>query len=547
MILPAHRPTESILPWALLGGTLLGLSFPPVPAGLLAAFAFVPLLVALRAIDGYGRAFRLAWLTFGVFNLVTLYWTGGFVHAKDPYMMVAGGLLLIVHPLFFTLPVLGWMFLRVHFGFRRALAAFPFVWISFEYLHSLTQIAFPWLILGNTQTYDLAAIQMSSATGVYGVSFWLCVLNVLCFRIYENLVHDRKGMTSAPTLALLAAVAVVYVGPKIYGHWVLSGHGGSAGEPVPVRVGVVQPNIDPFEKWQENGEGQISELQQLTAKFAERHVDLVIWPETAIPFFILHPNNVSALDRLRRQVDSMRISLLAGFPDIRYYGDKEIAPKSSKVSRSGQRFDTYNSSLLLEPNSDLIQKYSKIVLVPFAERVPFSEELSLLNAMEWNFGLGGWEIGSDTTVFSFRTDRDHEVHFSNLICYESIYPGFVASFVRKGAGFLTVMTNDSWWGNTSGPYQHVQFAALRAVENRRWIVQCANGGISCFIDPFGRILKATPMFTRQTMTMDVPLHDELTFYTRHGDWFAQACLVLALFAFAAAAGTKLYRVIRSKE
>jgi apolipoprotein N-acyltransferase len=239
--------------------------------------------------------------------------------------------------------------------------------------------------------------------------------------------------------------------------------------------------------------------------------------------------------------------LFTGVPDIRYYQPGEIIPGSSKVAANGQRYETFNSSMLLQPNVAEIQKYAKILLVPFAERVPFSEELSFLNAMKWNFGLGGWGIGRDTTVFQFHAKNIPEVRFSNMICYESVYPGFVASFVRKGAQFLTVITNDSWWGNTSGARQHEQYAVVRAVENRRWIARCANGGISCFIDPFGHTMQPTEMYTQSTIVENIELRNDLTFYSRHGDWLAESCLVLSLFFLTAAFGKKVYYNIRSKE
>jgi len=136
------------------------------------------------------------------------------------------------------------------------------------------------------------------------------------------------------------------------------------------------------------------------------------------------------------------------------------------------------------------------------------------------------------------------VRFSNMICYESVYPSLVSSFVRNGAEFLTVITNDSWWGNTSGPYQHRQIAILRAVENRRWIVQCANGGISCTIDPFGYLVMEQPMFTQAVATTSVEREQEMTFYAQHGDWFAELCTMLSVFFVIGAFGSKMYVRIR---
>ena len=124
--------------------------------------------------------------------------------------------------------------------------------------------------------------------------------------------------------------------------------------------------------------------------------------------------------------------------------------------------------------------------------------------------------------------------FSTMICYESIFPGFVARFVRDGAQFLTVITNDSWWGNTSGPYQHIAIEAFRAVENRRWLVQCSNGGISCCIDPTGEVRYATDMFIQTSFIAAVVPGTVLTFYSRYGEWFAGMCLWIAGLTLAGA-------------
>jgi apolipoprotein N-acyltransferase len=197
--------------------------------------------------------------------------------------------------------------------------------------------------------------------------------------------------------------------------------------------------------------------------------------------------------------------------------------------------------MLLQPGSDSVQKYSKMKLVPFAERVPYADKLSfLVDAVQWNVGISGWGIGKDTTVFLLR-DGDHPTKFSGMVCYESIYPDLVAAFVRKGAQFLVVITNDSWWGNTSGAYQHLHYASLRAIENHRSIARCANGGISCFIDPYGRISEARGLYTQSTLVGDVQLSEAETFYSRNGDVFAKACTGIGLLAILWAFVGKLRR------
>lgn len=524
---------------AIVSGIMLGISFPPFESGVPALFAFVPFFLLFESIEEFGSGIRYAYLTFLVFNFITLYWTGGFVHGEDLYMMIAGGLLVVCHPLFFCLPVIAWIVVRRTFGFKFAILVFPFLWVAFELMHASSQFGFPWLILGNTQTYDLAIIQMASVTGVYGISFWILCINVMAFILLAKLATRTWRPFSPGTIVLTVAIVLVYLAPKIYGSIVLGSKetlrsGGS------LPVSVIQPNIDPFEKWEGNAARQLAILQRMTDSAASAHPGLIIWPETAVPFYILHPRNTSSFMELQRKVDASGVPLLTGIPDIYSFklGDKITG--STKTTPTGEQYETYNSSMLLRPGSEEIQKYAKIILVPFAEHVPFSELLGFLNAAQWNFGLGGWAIGKDTTVFKL----DGGVRFSNLICYESIYPAFVASFVKGGAQFLTVITNDSWWGRTSGAYQHVQFASLRAVENRRWVVQCANGGVSAFVDPWGSIHHPTSMYEATVISAAIPLLHELTYYTRQGDWLAEFCAILTLLLLVAAASQRFYRRYR---
>jgi apolipoprotein N-acyltransferase len=541
-----NSKNSSLWVLALSTGLLLGLSYPPLPFGWLAFIAFAPLFRLLEKIDSYSKVLRFGYLTFLILNVITLYWTGGFTHGKDWYMMVAGVLLLLVHPFFFCLPLLPVVAIRRTFGFQVGVLTFPFLWTSFEYLHSVTQISFPWLMLANTQTYDLPALQFASITGAYGITFWILLINVFVFLLSRQIVSGRWKILSTRVILGLASILLLYILPKWYGSKRLSENAPESARRS-IRIGCVQPDIDPFEKWQDDPEYSLSILTGMTRKLGRQPVDLILWPETAITCFILDQNNQFFYSMVRQVVDSLNIPLLTGIPDIAYYSKHDIIPKSSKQTKAGEPYDTFNSSLLLIPRSNSLQRYAKIRLVPFAERVPFSEELSFLNAMKWNFGLGGWGIGRDTTVFRFTQKDGEEIQFSNLICYESIYPGFVASFVKKGAEFLTVITNDSWWGNTSGAYQHERCSVLRAVENHRWLLQCANGGISCAIDPVGRIVKSTEMYSQTTLVQEITLENDFTFYTLHGDWAAELILIFAGFIVMSAIGTEVYVHLRKNQ
>ena len=179
--------------------------------------------------------------------------------------------------------------------------------------------------------------------------------------------------------------------------------------------------------------------------------------------------------------------------------------------------------LLFSPYTLNIQRYGKMKLVPFGEKVPFSDQLPFLAKLfSWGVGISGWNVGRDTTIFKFNiivhkdsSTAKYDLKVNSLVCYESVYPYFVTDFVKKGADLITVVTNDSWYGKSSGPYQHKEIAVLRAIENRKSVIRDANGGISCIIDPLGRTLMQSQLFTKTVLIGDVPIQEGETFFTRY--------------------------------
>jgi apolipoprotein N-acyltransferase len=526
-----------------LSGAMLGFSFPPSTLGILACFGLVPLLIVLADIEEIGRALRYSYVTFFVFHLITLNWTGGFSHGNDPYMMIAGSITILAHPFFYFIPVAAYLFVRRKLGDRAALAALPFLWVAYEYSHSLTEWSFPWLTLGNSQTYDLVRIQFISATGVYGLSVWILLMNVLGFLLYSQLARADGSFRSRGVVGLIGLLVTVYLLPLVPGLLVLSG-ADAAREREPetagpsITVGIVQSNVDPWKKWSVSGFDvlrlYVGMTRSLVHAASPRRPDLILWPETAVPYLILTEQNQFLLSDLRSRLDSIGVPVLTGLPQAVFYRNPADAPPSAKtIQRTGERYDAFNAAALLDPGSTKVQWYGKMKMVPFAERVPYADVFYALDFLRWDVGIGGWQIGRDTTIF---TERKTGAKFAAMICYESVYPDLVAAFVRKGAEFVSIVTIDSWWGRMSGAYQHHQFAILRAVENRRWIARCAVGGISCFIDPYGRTYDDTELFTQATLVRTIGRRTGLSFYSEHGDWLGLTCAWLSCAFLAAALG-----------
>jgi apolipoprotein N-acyltransferase len=243
--------------------------------------------------------------------------------------------------------------------------------------------------------------------------------------------------------------------------------------------------------------------ERLSLKVAEQHPDLIIWPETATPFFFQQAREYQPM--VLDIPNKTNAFLLFGSP-------------SFKVERG--KMNHYNSAYLASPSKEIIGKYDKIHLVPYGEYVPLGEILSLGSLGE---GIGNFKSGKVIYNFSIPQGK-----FGVLICFEIIFPDLCRRFVKSGADFLVTITNDAWFGRTSAPHQHFTMAVFRAVENRVFIARAANTGITGFIDPRGKIVKKGEIFTEEAMSETIRLSKRKTFYTLYGDVFAWVCSGLSL-------------------
>ncbi|MBM3162628.1 MAG: apolipoprotein N-acyltransferase [Chlorobi bacterium] len=515
------RPGFSLLP--LLGGVLLGISFPSYPfirLELLAWIALAPLLLSLQEEESFAKAYRKVWFCMLIFSSITLWWVC--------LATLPGGLLTILAQSFFlTAPFIAFLLVKRRKGFRPALFSLPFFWTAWEWAYMQQDLSLGWLTLGNSQAHLTGMIQYADITGVWGISFWLLSFNVLAVLVWSE---KRRG---AVPRRLLVAMTVLVVAPLLYAWAVFRDPRAGADTSGSVRVALVQPDIDPFRKWQRYNIADIMEIHYLLTSrtVLQDAPELVIWPETAIPFQILDSTYSGYLQSLRLSLREWRVSLLSGFSDIEYYHPDSAEVKSGRAkydSTSSRFFQTYNASMLLTPDFRKPQIYHKIRLVPFAERVPYVEYFPWLDRFTFSLaGITSWGKGTRSTIMEFDSRSNGRVKTANLICYESIFPGLVSEFVRNGAEFLTLVTNDGWYATSYGPYQHAAIAKLRCIENRRALARCANTGITAFIDRFGRVYREIPWWEERTLAADVPLENRLTFYTRYPDLFPKVLSVLS--------------------
>lgn len=490
-----------------LSGIALGLSFPPISFSPLIFFALVPYLFILKDRIGLAEINRITYFTMFLFNLITIYWVGSWTKEADPFLMISGFVLLFFNPILFLIPSTLYYFAKKYIGEKSALFLLPFFWVSYEYLYSITDLRFPWLTLGNSLTSLKLYIQIADVIGVYGLSLLIVFSNIYFFLIVKKYKTDKLILKKESVLLLI----ILFL-PMLYGIILQNKSIPYKGK---IKVGIIQPNLNPWDKWKEGNINDLLDLYfSISAKAIKEGAEILVWPETALPVYLTIGSYDEQLFRIKYFLRQNNVYLLTGMPDGTIY-DKRNAPEDAKpLSDTTKVYTSYNSIYLFNPNSDKIKKYGKQKLVPFGEKVPFVEYIPFLgDLIKWNVGISSWNTGNDTTVFKLKNKST--IKIGGIICIESIYPDYVAQFIKKGAQIIAVVTNDSWYGNSSGPYQHKDYAILRAVENRRFVIRSANGGISCIIDPNGNIVSQTKLFTRDYLVGTVGLISEKTFFSQH--------------------------------
>lgn len=522
---------------SLFSGVLLILSFPGFDLELLAWVALVPLFYSIAG-KGLYHSFMLGFLTGVISFLGIVYWIIVAVHTYGNVPLILSGfiLLLLVVYLGLYIGVFAFLtrFIQVRSGLQTMLFT-PVLWAALEYLRSFLLTGFPWANLGYSQYLHLPMIQMADITGPYGLSFVILLVNATLFKGLHSWstlrlpgLKARVGSeltqsgNASPTLQKRAGgpangskktflfkeagvTVVVLLGFLMYGYIKMGRVDRQMAQDVPLKIGLVQGNIDQSVKWDESFQTETLQIyEKLSSKVAEEKPDLIIWPETATPFFFQDAKKYQPfiLDIPKKT----HAFLLFGTP-------------SYKIEKG--KVNHYNSAYLFSPTGEWIGKYDKIHLVPFGEYVPLQDLLFFIGSL--GEGIGDFKSGNEIFNFSLPQGK-----FGVLICFEIIFPDLARRFVKKGANFLVTITNDAWFGRTSAPYQHFSTAVFRAVENRVFVARAANTGITGFIDPKGKIVKQGRIFAEEAMNGTIRLSHRKTFYTLYGDVFAWACTAFSL-------------------
>jgi apolipoprotein N-acyltransferase len=393
--------------------------------------------------------------------------------------------------------------LRGRLGAGWALSAAPALWVAGEWIRGWLMGGFPWGLLGYSQHRALPVIQIAELGGVYAVSFLLVAVNAALAGAL--VLGPRRAAPGGGAAALLLALSLGF------GWHVLSGEFGPSREQThhTVRISVIQPVVEQEQKWDPAHQAEILGVyERLTRQAALAKPAAVFWPETAAPIFLR--GDPALLARLVALVRETGVPLLVGSVD--------------RLPGPDGKF--LNSAFLLG-DQGITAKYDKIQLVPFGEYVPLAGLIGFVR--QWAEFISDFAPGTTQTVFRLNGAR-----FGTVICYEVIFPDLFRGFAGGGATFMANITNDAWFGRTSGPWQHLGTLPLRAVENRIAIARAANTGVSALIGADGRVGPILPLFEQGVLALSVPLRSRTTLYTRFGNWLVYVCLALSGAAAAAA-------------
>lgn len=514
---------------SLFSAILLIFSFPTPSVAFLAWFALVPLFFLSQEAKNWRQLFLYSYFAGLVFWGGLVYWVC--------FVTYTGFIFMILYlALYFPAFVLLLRFLRRRSGLSFVWSA-PVVWTALEYLRTYLLTGFPWGLLGSTQYSFLPLIQIAEWTGVYGVSFLVVMGNAWLFEVIYSVRQKREHlkMTEA-ALPLVILTAAFFYGGTFFAYperkaeqsELVSTTDVEIFMPTPspkkkvdektIRVAVIQGNIPQDIKLDNEFEGFIrDEYGRLTRDEVKKEkLDIVIWPETAIPTYVRYD-----VDSIRFFSDLMRdiqTPLLFGSSDA-----KKIDP-AQEFTPSNRAYS--NAAFLLMPGKEFDQHYNKIHLVPFGEYVPWIRWLPFLRKATPIEDV--YTPSREYTVFNFA------LPFSVVICFEDVFPNLVRQFVKSGAQWLVNLTNDGWFRNSTAPMQHAVLALFRCVENRVWMVRSTNTGVSCFIDPTGRITRQVEdahgknIWLQGTASETIHPGPKITFYTRHGDVFSWINIVLAV-------------------
>ncbi len=511
---------------SLLSALLLAFGWFPNGFTPLLFIAFVPLLMVEHIIFQNPHKYKsltlftCTYFVFLLWNILTTWWI------KNASL---GGAVMAItcNALLMTITFLLFHNVKKRIGEKWGVLLFISFWITFEFLHHDWDLTWTWLTLGNAFAEVPNWIQWYEYTGVFAGSLWILVVNGFFFNIISKYDFSQKENFGKINRNKIAGLAALLTLPIIVSYCILAFPDNLKES---VNAVIVQPNIDPYnEKFVADYEEQLQKMLKLASEKTDSATDYLIFPETALTEDIWEGQieQSSSIHILKQFLKSYpRLKIIAGASTARIYQPNEpLSSTARKFKHQDAYYDAYNTALQLD-STNKIQVYHKSKLVPGVEKMPFPFIFKYIENLAIDMGGTTGSLGTqdERTVF---VSEDEKIKAAPVICYESVYGEYVSDYVKKGASFIAIITNDGWWGDTPGYRQHLKYGRLRAIETRRYIARSANTGISCLITDTGEIQQATTWWTPAVIKTKININNKLTFYTRYGDFIARFAMYLS--------------------
>ena len=484
---------EKTRPYLVIFSALISVfCFPPFKFGPIIFITLVPLFLAIEGLSP-SKAFKYGFIWGFIFYLGYIYYIAW---VTFPGMLAAVLIMSLIPATAF------WVYVRIlPRSPGMALVFLPSYFVAWNWLFTMSEFNYPWMDIGYALGYYVPFIQAAEIGGVYLISLVILVVNTCLYVSISEKFHLGPQYRASLRIFSVILISALF----LYGYWRL-GDASQQHEKEGLSVGLIQGNMTRDVKWkpeylQENFERYFD----LSRKAANAGADLIIWPETATPTYLVQYR--THFNRFKNFADSLGVPILTGTPFYEPVGPGE--------------YIYFNSAILAEPGKEGYEIYKKIHLVPMSEKIPLSGRFKVLK--EIRLGQADWSSGSERTIFDLDGYK-----FATVICIESVYPGYCREFAQRDAEFLVVITNDMWFGRTSLLEQHAMMSVFRAVENRIPVVRAANTGISMSIDKWGRIVEKSDIFTIEYLVSRIYPEESNSVYGRIGDIIPR---VLLAFVF----------------
>jgi apolipoprotein N-acyltransferase len=463
---------------SIVSAILMGVSQQPWGFGFLAWFSLVPFIAKINQQSSFIDLIKHSFIWSFLYHLIFFFWISDNIGLDSQILRYLIMLLVVIVLTINIILIYGiYFYFKKYFKSDNIIYILPVIIVSIEYVRSLGFYGSVWNSLSYTQIDYLLISQNIEYTGIFGLTFWIVLINIMILKVY-NKINSKN----------IILLLCFFIFPWITGYIIKSNHINDGSK---LNVKLVQPNVSLFEKRQ-SLKKSLNKLINLSLETSNEFIDLIIWPESSISglFFKDNRYNSNLSLNMNNFLKSNQFSLVAG----------------SDIKIDGKR---YNSSLLFKSDS-IIDMFHKQRLVPNVERTP-----SFFNKIGLDIGISNFDIGTKLTMFSI-----NDVNFASMICIESVFPDITRNFVNNGAEFITYIVNDGWYPRNPQLDQHAQRCIYRAIENRRYVIRTANTGVTMVIDSYGNIVDKLEFNKEGVLEAEINTYKEKTFYTKYGDLFS---------------------------